>query len=348
MNHLKPPQPVPTVENSIERINSEKIRQVIDSLDFDVLETIFKEIKDKSGGVSTIGRSMFVSKFIGKDDIRSALTGEEATSIAPTVLAITKQRLVNRPEQEFTTVEPFIEFNPLANVFTQQDSSSKDQYPMFTYVLKALVHEEVHATQFQGNVDISRENGIHKYTGIVGVAESVSSYNLEGDNIDMATEPEVNVLLNEGLVEKIADYVTEEYLRRTGETRLLNSFFRAYPAGRMLVELLIHKIATDTGVAKDAIFGALVRASYEGVSLLNSDLTSQFSEDVRLFLEAYKRVSYQDEDYDQKQSQICQEFIETISLEDLLDPSIKALLGEQKMLSESGKRFRDQSSSLLI
>lgn len=335
MDHLKPPQPVLTVENSIERVNSEKIRQEIEKIDFNVLETIFREVTEKAGVGATDQKSVNVRKFIAKEDVRSYLTGEEVTSTAPTVLAITKYRPVNRPGQEFTTIEPIIEFNPLAKVFTQQKFDPKDRYPMFTYVLKSIVHEEVHSTQFRGNVDISKENGVHRFSEVTGISESVASYNLEGEDIGLAIENVTNEFLNEGLVEKIADRVIEVYLKRVGETRLLNSFFRAYPVGRMLVELLIHRIAADTGVTKDAVFDALVWASYEGVSFLNSDLTSQFSEDVRLFLESHKHISYQDEDYEQKQSRICQEFIETISLEDLLDPSIKALLGEQKMLSES-------------
>lgn len=329
MENFKPIQEVANPENVIERENSEKIKAVLDEIDFDVIETIFSEITNKSEVNISATESIHVRKFIGKASVRNTLTDESLTETSPLTLAITKYILVDQPDKEFSTLEPVIEFNPSATVLA---TGNLDDKKYFAYILKALIHEQVHATQFRGNLNVSEKNGTRTSTHINGVLESVSRYTIDGEDLDLEVDQLANNLLNEGLVEKIADYITEEYLKRVGKTGLLTSFFQAYPAGRMLVELLVHKIVTETGVSKDGVFNALVRGSYEGVSLLGGDLDAQFEEGVKKFLKNYKYLDRKNEDYDEKELALCEEFIKTIDLEKVLDPAIVKLLHKKNLV----------------
>jgi len=73
--------------------------------------------------------------------------------------------------------------------------------------------------------------------------------------------------INDGFTEIIADYVYEEYARRTGETARLGQktpkrTIRGYIEERADAKALIEKIAEDAGVPFDVVLGAYIRAYF--------------------------------------------------------------------------------------
>ena len=124
--------------------------------------------------------------------------------------------------------------------------------------------------------------------------------------------------------------VVEEYLRRTGGTKLSKEFFRTYPLGRMLVELLIRKIALETCVPKYIVLEALIQGSYKGISLMNSELSAEIGKEARSLLDTYKYLDKEGKNYESEALKLCQEFIKTVNVEEVVDPAILGFLRQDK------------------
>ena len=307
-----------SLRNEIESDGSIKIEAALEQIDFDIMETIFQEIYRKSDIDIEKQASIYVRKFIKRDSILPRLTGEEMENTPTSTLAITKFRLVNRPGQLYSTIEPFIEFNSLAKRFHIKN----DQSDIFADVLKIILHEEVHSTQFHGSIGRKDYEEGHSSVEVIGVSEAFSSYTVTGDDVDLEMEPTTNRLLNEGLVEIIADSVIEEYLKRTGRTKILGTFFKAYPLGRILVDLLVRKIVFETGVSNDVVLNALIRGSYEGISLMHSELHVGLGDEVKGLLEACKYLEGGDKDSEEEVVRLCREFMKMVDVERSVDHSI--------------------------
>jgi CRISPR/Cas system-associated protein Cas10 (large subunit of type III CRISPR-Cas system) len=56
---------------------------------------------------------------------------------------------------------------------------------------------------------------------------------------------------------------------------------------------LVNKIATFSEVPEDQVFNALVRASYDGQSILDESLFTDGGEEIKRFIEEYKNIKPQ-------------------------------------------------------
>jgi DNA-binding cell septation regulator SpoVG len=148
--------------------------------------------------------------------------------------------------------------------------------------LKLLVHEQVHITQQNDKKEIV---DMGEYNVVLGQS-GLSRQNYEDG--DFKT---VLTAFNEGLVEKIADNVLDEYLRRSGNTHLAQEgYYKTYDIGRVLIDILVNKISKFSGVPEDQVFNSLVRASYEGQSILDESLFADGGEEIKRFIEEYKDI----------------------------------------------------------
>jgi hypothetical protein len=111
-------------------------------------------------------------------------------------------------------------------------------------ILSTFIHEYVHANAT--GPDTGDDTGF-KYVDAGGQAK--------------------NVPLNEGFTELIADYVYEEYMRRTGEIERFGQTshkrtIKGYLKERSDAMVLVRKIAEDVGVPEDVVLGAYIRAYF--------------------------------------------------------------------------------------
>lgn len=111
-------------------------------------------------------------------------------------------------------------------------------------ILSTYIHEYVHACAIGSGS--SADTGF-KYTDEDGTVKHIP--------------------LNEGFTELIADYVYEEYLRRSGDLARLGHTshkrtVRGYLEERRDAMELVHKISQDAGIPEDIVFGAYMRAYF--------------------------------------------------------------------------------------
>jgi len=336
---------------TLENENSERIKETLDQVKFDVLKDIFEKILDRYGININATDSVHVRKFIERSEVRSNLTGDARVDAAKSI-AITKGEIVNRPEQEFSTIEPVIEFNPLSRAFRAELQAPGESFPIFPTVLKCIIHEEVHATQFSGKVEVP--NTDESSVTVSGITEQVSTIR-ESDtgDIDMETGEKSHTLLNEGLVEIIADKVTNEYLTRTGNTEIIGSYYQAYPVGRIILELLLQKISVATGYSREVALDNLTGMSYKGESLLQGEFNKKIGEDARNFLKEYQGLSPDTPDYEEKVQKLCAEFVQTIDMQEVEDEAILAFLQKRELLSQedlgtSAEKFLEKTRDLTL
>lgn len=246
--------------------STEKIQEDLEQVDFDLLRTIFQEIYEKAG----LGADEM--KFVKKEDIAyfydlfyfAATTGTE-----PVFDTVTKEEVGERPT---------LHFNPANFKFITPILNGELRKRLLT--LKLLIHEQVHVTQFQGYEELKDGDGI---------PVSVEVFGLTGNDKNLKR---TRVAFNEGLVEKIADNVLEEYLRRSGNSSMIDKgYYKTYDIGRMLIDILIHKIHTYSGVPEDQIFNALVQASYEGQDILDDELFKDGGQEIRSFIEDHQSMA---------------------------------------------------------
>jgi hypothetical protein len=195
------------------------------------------------------------------------------------------------------------------------------------------VHEEVHATQFSGKVEVPNTEGAN--VSVKGIAEQVA-HTRESDTGDISMEvgEKSHTLLNEGLVEVIADKVTDEYLTRTGNTEIIGTYYQAYPVGRIMLELLLHKISTSTGSSREVALDNLTGMSYKGASLLQGEFNEKIGEDAKDFLKEYQDLSPEIPDYEEKVERLCSEFAQTVDIQNLEDKAISTFLQKRGLLPQ--------------
>jgi len=69
-----------------------------------------------------------------------------------------------------------------------------------------------------------------------------------------------------------------------------NVYYKTYNIGRLLVDILIQKISTYSGVPEDQIFNALVRASYDGQDIADDELFKDGGGEIRAFIEDHQNI----------------------------------------------------------
>ncbi len=169
---------------------------------------------------------------------------------------------------------PALRFNP-ANFRFNIPSLEKNTKRLLT--LKLLIHEQVHITQSYVTEQYKDEDGVPTSIDAPGLTS-------HDEHLDITRNA-----FNEGLVEKIADKILEEYLKRSGYSSLLQErYHKTYDIGRMLIDILIQKIHNYSGVPEDQIFNALVRASYDGQDILDDGLFSDGGQEIRAFIEEHQ------------------------------------------------------------
>lgn len=176
----------------------------------------------------------------------------------------------------------FLRFNPANYKFFLPILKERMRKKLLT--LKLLVHEQVHVTQQNDKEEVID-------MGEYSVALSHSGISRQSYEDDFKT---VLTAFDEGLTEKIADMVLDEYLKRSGNTHLAQEgYYKTYDIGRVLIDILVNKIATFSGVPEDQVFNALVRASYDDQSILDESLFADGGEEIKRFIEEYKDIKPQ-------------------------------------------------------
>lgn len=256
------------IKEAVFENSKEKIKQDLEKVDFDVLRDVFEDVYKKCGlDVSKM-------KFVEKDSIEFFYDVFYYAAHAGTGFEIDE----SGEEKE----KIFLHFNPANYKFITPLLKEKMRKRLLT--LKLLVHEQVHITQQNEETEII-DVGEHKVTtGFSGISRE--RYSEEGGDFET-----VLTAFNEGLVEKIADNVLEEYLKRSGNTHLSqDGYYKTYDIGRVLIDILVSKISKFSGVPEDQVFNSLVRASYEGQSILDESLFVDGGEEIRKFIEEYKNI----------------------------------------------------------
>jgi hypothetical protein len=152
-------------------------------------------------------------------------------------------------------------------------------------LLSALIHEEVHAVSFNRRGDRVIVGG---YKICVADAESNSWL-------------ELYTALDEGLTEMIARSLLVEYLKEDSElakTEAAVGFLRklkfersSYDLEVVLVDNLIKKIATTSGMSEETVRQAIVRSKLDGVDLAETELAQFLDEQTYVgFSEDIKRL----------------------------------------------------------
>lgn len=245
--------------------SKEKIQEDLEQVDFDMLRTIFEEIYRKTG--LDVGDMEFVKK----EDIEffyDMFSFGATAGMEPVVEKITGEKIGERHVLNFNPAN-FKFITPILN----------DKLRKRLHTLKLLVHEQVHITQGDGVEEFKTEDG----TSISAYFSGLTSYD---NNLNRT-----RVAFNEGLVEKIADKVLEEYLRRSGNSSFIQEgYYKTYNIGRMLIDILIHKIHSYSGIPEDQVFNALVRASYDGQDILDDELFKDGGQEIRLFIQEHQNI----------------------------------------------------------
>jgi len=247
----------------------ERIEQDLDKVDFDVLRDVFEDVYKKCGlDVSKM-------KFVDRDSIEFFNDVLYYAACAGTEFEVDE----SGEEKE----RSFLRFNPANYKFILPILKERMRKKLLT--LKLLVHEQVHVTQ---------QNDV---TEVIDVGEHRVNVDFSGISRERYEDGDFKIILtafNEGLTEKIADMVLDEYLKRSGNTYLAKEgYYKTYDIGRVLIDILVNKIATFSGVPEDQVFNALVRASYDGQSILDESLFTDGGEEIRRFIEEYKDIKPQ-------------------------------------------------------
>jgi hypothetical protein len=165
-------------------------------------------------------------------------------------------------------------------------------------MVHTLIHEETHAVS--RNIDITPDRpftSAYKQSGFSRGANKKSRAWEEKDIptfLDKPIAPDTHYhsqifgLFNEGVIEKSARRVTNEYLAQTGwkqsdiaayqENTAKNLKDLPYSEEIELVDLIIAKIAQTTGVPEETVFQALVRGLMEGEIFADKEVQELFRE----------------------------------------------------------------------
>lgn len=246
--------------------STERIKEDLQKVDFDLLRSIFEEIYQKAGlGIDEM-------EFIKKEDIEFFYDVFYFAATAGT------EPVIDRNTGEIVAERSALHFNPANFKFITPVLKEKLRKRLLT--LKLLIHEEVHTTQFRGYQEFEEKDGTPIHADVSGLTSN-------DEYLDR-----IRVAFNEGLVEKIADKVMEEYLKRSGNSHMIQEgYYKTYDIGRMLIDILIHKIHTYSGVPEDQVFNALVRASYDGQDILDDELFKDGGEEIRSFIEEHQNIA---------------------------------------------------------
>jgi hypothetical protein len=121
---------------------------------------------------------------------------------------------------------------------------NEDYKKDYRRILSTYIHEYVHANALGPGAD--------NETGFQYVSED---------------EKKHHAPLNEGFTELIADYVYEEYVRRSGERERLGQTshrrtVKGYLQERADAMALVRKISEEAGIPEDVVLGAYIRAYF--------------------------------------------------------------------------------------
>lgn len=246
----------------------ERIQEDLERVDFDLLRSIFEEIYSKAG------LDPLEMDFIKKEDVEffhDAFYYGANAGIKPVIDSETGEEVGERQS---------LNFNP--GNFKFWMPVLKDTLRKRLHTLKLLVHEQVHVTQV---------NGYETHEDKDGAPVDLYFSGLTSNNEEWKR---TRTAFNEGIVEKIADKVLEEYLRRSGNSKFIeDGYYQTYNIGRMLIDILIQKIHTYSGVPEDQVFNALVRASYDGQDIMDEDLFKDGGNEIQAFIKAHENISPQ-------------------------------------------------------
>lgn len=128
----------------------------------------------------------------------------------------------------------------------------------------------INAANFDFNLDHKKDyrrilsTYIHEYVHACAIGSRIENTGFKHKSKSGEME---NVLINEGFTELIADYVYEEYLRRTGEASSLGLTFpkrtvKGYLKQRLEAIEIMKKISLEYDVPEEIVFDAYIRAYF--------------------------------------------------------------------------------------
>lgn len=165
-------------------------------------------------------------------------------------------------------------------------------------MITILIHEETHAVSRNICIGPRKFNFASDYSqsGFSRHADAGSRKWKEKDIPTFRDEPiahassggEIFDMLNEGVIEKLAQQVTDEYLAQSGWKQADVATYQgnkknhpeklAYPEEVALIDFIVAKIAQSVGIPKETVFQALIRGAMEGETFANEEVQELFSE----------------------------------------------------------------------
>lgn len=271
-----------------------ELAEVLDKIDFARIEHIFKNQLKKTG----IPPEQI--NFIPKDRILHV--PENLLNTSPAIydhlknyIEIDYKHLINAIKEEYD-YEGIMDACKRAiadeeHSYTQEEVEKKVRHLL---LLSAIIHEEGHATsktECRGfDLPSTKEKEEHM-RGRAGVATFDKYSKLSGSNTFVGEKTSYS-LLEEGINETLAQQVLEEYLTKEHwkpqDEKIIRAFLthtrETNPQGyiryheKQLIQTLTKKLAKESGVSEETVFGALARAHYEGHNLDDSELRALFEE----------------------------------------------------------------------
>lgn len=282
--------------NTPEEISGER-REFLEMVDFDELRRIFEEMAGKSLGksveVNLVGPDRIVFTPSHPDDPLADYSPVDnlirMSSRTPTVWDKDSGTYHRRGEQ----IEELNRWIVKENV----EAGSKE-----LHLFRTLVHEETHATGHNVCIGPANEvvidlvrSGYSVYRPSLGPEQDEAARQAAAGDVNLE-RGRLFQILNEGVTEKIAVQVIEEYLRRKSWPQqeaveaFRRSLARRYGEGHdgeestvsVLVEMaivdeLVDLITEDVGVSSDKVWQAFVEGYFRGRPFYeNEDLRSLF------------------------------------------------------------------------
>ncbi len=228
--------------------------RTIDRVDFGVIKDIFTEIRRKSG------------------------VEEDFQVVDKRGITVKLEALLNPNAADYSGIENKIRlFYPFQTNYSSHENLRNE-------VLSNIMHEETHAA---GKVEDCSSWEARKLKWESFFSGKVIEYGKYGYSQSWVRKGEFYAnfnYFNEGVTDKIAEEVYEEYLKRTGETGYFlgekgnKRYSPGYLPSRALVTAFIEVVASSTHMPSDKIWEAIMQGYMIGLKLDESELKEAFDE----------------------------------------------------------------------
>lgn len=232
--------------------NVEKLNEFLEPINFSVLEDIFREKVDKSGGEKS------ELNILGTENIvNEAESGSHGG--------------------RYYAVDNIIGIN-MSDILSFANANDVDPRKVF---LLFLVHEEAHAMG-SNRIQIKENNqGEVDSHFVSGIDRTYKKYDKNNNEIERSSYGE---LFNEGVTDLIALEVACEYSKRTGEgtqkmqDKLMHVSNFSYTIEKEFVSAFVKKISEKCEIPEDIVWQSVKQAYFSGLNFKDDVISLQIEE----------------------------------------------------------------------